>query len=60
MGGFVLQVKQCSKGIIFPINSKQIFYLINKDYLEYPKLKKEEIQDKNKADGLVRFVTVDS
>lgn len=59
MGGFVLKAKQGNKEITFPVNAKQLFYLINKGYLEYPQLRKEEIQDKNKADGLARFVTVD-
>jgi hypothetical protein len=60
MGGFLLKVEQGNKEITFPVNSKQLFYLINKGYLEYPKLREEEIQDKNKADGLARFVTIDS
>ena len=60
MGGFVLKVEQGNKEITFPVNSKQLFYLIDKGYLEYPQIRKEEIQDKNKADGLARFVNVDS
>jgi hypothetical protein len=59
MGGFVLKIKQGSKEITFPVNSKQLFYLINKGYLEYPQLREEDIQDKNKADSLARFVTID-
>lgn len=58
MGGFLLKVTQGDKEIVFPINSKQLLYLINKGYLEYPQLRRDEIQDKNKADGLARLITI--
>ena len=56
MGGFLLEVKHAAKVITFPIDAEQLLYLVNKGYLDYPVLEKEDIDDKNKADGLARSV----
>jgi hypothetical protein len=52
MGGFVLRSPDFPP---FPLDAEQLYYLISNDYLEYPKLDKAIIDDKNKADGLARY-----
>ncbi len=53
MGGFVIQTPNWP---LFPIDSKQLFYLVSNGYLPYPEHDKSIIDDKNKADGLSRYV----
>jgi hypothetical protein len=55
MGGLVLQAPDFPK---FPINAKQLHYLVAAGYLPYPQVDKEVISDKNKADGFARAITV--
>ncbi|KAK5120488.1 hypothetical protein LTR85_006143 [Meristemomyces frigidus] len=55
MGGFVLHT---SDGSQFPINAKQLHYLVTKSYIALPAITKEDIQDKNKVDPLLRVITV--
>jgi hypothetical protein len=52
MGGYLLQTPNLPA---FPVNAKQLFYLIEKGYVEYPSLTKSDINDKNKADMLSRY-----
>ena len=52
MGGFVLEASDLSSSI--PLDAEQVFYLVEKKYIDYPKLNKDEIEDKSKADGLAR------
>ena len=52
MGGFVL-VDSCEKKL-FPVDSKQLYYLVHKGFVKYPKLKLVNLKDRNKADGLAR------
>ena len=42
----------------FPINSKQLHYLIIRGYVNFPQIKEEQIRDKNKVDGMLRFITL--
>lgn len=51
MGGFALEAPDC---VAFPLDAQQLFYLVSKGYLAYPKLDKAVIDDKNKASGLSR------
>lgn len=55
MGGFVLHPRDWTP---FPIDAKQLHYLVVKGYLPYPAIDKRVIADRNKIDGLVRFITV--
>jgi len=55
MGGFVLHPRDWTP---FPIDAKQLHYLVVKGYLPYPAINKRVIADRNKIDGLVRFITV--
>lgn len=52
MGGFLLQTDDSS---MFPLDAEQLYYLVSKNYIEYPNIDKEDIEDKNKSDGLARY-----
>jgi hypothetical protein len=54
MGGFVLNATDMERPIA--LNAEQLYYLIVKGYVEYPKIDKEDIDDRNKVDGLSRWV----
>jgi hypothetical protein len=56
MGGLVLQSPDFSP---FPVDSKQLLYLIQKKYVSYPyHVDVGTIWDKNKADGFARSITL--
>ena len=54
MGGFHLQPRT---GPSFPINAKQLLYLIKEGYTEYPTITEKEVWDKSKADGFQKTLT---
>ena len=69
MGGFVLKPRISTTGSAtedwtpFPLDAQQVHYLVVNKYISYstvgpPGLKIEDIKDRNKADGLVRLITV--
>ena len=55
MGGFVLQ-PQDSKP--FPINSKQLHWLVTRGYAPFPSTTGKEIWDKSKQDGFQKLLTM--
>jgi hypothetical protein len=57
MGGFVLRP---SDWVQFPVTAKQVHYLVSEGYILYSSINIERhvIDDKNKGDGMVRFITV--
>jgi hypothetical protein len=57
MGGFTLKAKDF---VEFPLNAKQIHYLVTHHYVPYSAvaIPKHALDDKNKGDGVVRFITV--
>lgn len=55
MGGFVLHTRD---QLPFPLDSKQLHYLVSKQYLQMPVLDHRVIEDKNKVDGLLRAITL--
>ncbi|MCJ1361694.1 hypothetical protein MMC16_000794 [Acarospora aff. strigata] len=55
MGGFILHTRDWTP---FPIDAKQLHYLIVKGHVQFPTLSKEQIKDKNKVDQLLRFITI--
>ncbi|KAJ5585312.1 uncharacterized protein N7459_005112 [Penicillium hispanicum] len=55
MGGMLLQPKDSTP---FLVNSRQLAYLVEKKYLEYPKITSEEIWDRSKTDTLARTLTL--
>ncbi len=54
MGGFVLQPRDSTP---FPINSKQLQYLIQRGYTDLPTMTEKEIWDKSKADGFAKLLS---
>lgn len=54
MGGFHLQTPD---GFCFPINAKQLLYLIKEGHTELPKVTEKELWDKSKADGFQKTLT---
>lgn len=54
MGGFVLDAPDYPR---FPINAHQVHYLVKNGFLDFPTIKRETLQDKNKADAFVRILT---
>jgi hypothetical protein len=55
MGGFVLQTRDW---VPFPIDAKQLHYLVVGKYVKLPTIARHEIADRNKVDGLLRILTV--
>ncbi|CAI7629299.1 unnamed protein product [Penicillium viridicatum] len=55
MGGFVLK---CKDSVAFPINAKQLHYLIVKKYVNISRVDEQVIADKNKVDGMLRLLTI--
>lgn len=54
MGGFILQPRDW---VQFPINAKQLLWLIEHEYIAMPQVDAAAIRDRNKANGFVRFIT---
>jgi hypothetical protein len=57
MGGFLLKTADwCA----FPVDAKQVLYLVDKGYISAADVIIEDsiLADKNKSDGMVRFITV--
>ena len=55
MGGFILHTRDWKP---FPIDAKQLHYLITNGYVSFPTLDQRIIADKNKVDGLLRIITL--
>ena len=55
MGGFVLQPRDERP---FPLDAKQLHYLVSRRHVNLPKLDHRLIEDKNKVDGLLRVITL--
>jgi hypothetical protein len=57
MGGFVLHP---TDWVPFPLDARQVHYLVIQGYIPYSAVGLEErvINDKNKGDGIVRFITI--
>lgn len=54
MGGFHIELPS---GLSFPVNAKQLFYLIEEGYTPYPSITEKEVWDKSKADGFQKTLT---
>lgn len=39
----------------FPVNSKQLHYLVENKYMDYPRIKKEDIKSLGKTDAVARY-----
>ncbi|KAF2867509.1 hypothetical protein BDV95DRAFT_679431 [Massariosphaeria phaeospora] len=53
MGGLHLQVPNVKS---FPVNSKQLHFLVSHGHVQYPEITTTTINDKNKTDGLARLI----
>ncbi|KUJ17412.1 uncharacterized protein LY89DRAFT_684463 [Mollisia scopiformis] len=53
-GGFKLRTPD---DFTIPIDAKQLLYLINHNYIAYPTLSVQDIEDKNKVDLLLRLIS---
>lgn len=54
MGGFRLDAPGLEKSI--PIDGEQLVYLVKHKFLEYPNVTKGDIEDRDKADVMSRYV----
>ncbi|KAK3345851.1 hypothetical protein B0T25DRAFT_265036 [Lasiosphaeria hispida] len=54
MGGFMLHARDSTP---FPINAKQVLWLVKHEHLTFPTLSERDIEDKSKADGFAKFAT---
>lgn len=55
MGGFVLQPHDSKP---FPVNAKQLHYLVTRGYTPFPSITGKEIWDKSKQDGFQKLLTM--
>ncbi|KAI5460826.1 hypothetical protein BGZ63DRAFT_414924 [Mariannaea sp. PMI_226] len=56
MGGFVLHASDFESPI--PLDAEQVFYLVQNGHINFPSTTKRDIDDRDKSDGLARFVSV--
>lgn len=54
MGGIMVESPDY---VPFPIDAHQLHYLITNNFMKCPSIEKEDIWDKNKADGFARLLT---
>ena len=54
MGGFVLKAPDCER---FPLNAKQLHWLVTNEYIKYPEVSAEEMWDKSKQDRFSKVIT---
>lgn len=54
MGGFHLKAKGFAS---FPINAKQLHYLVKRKYIVFPEFSAKDVWDKSKADGFQKLFT---
>ena len=55
MGGFVVEPRNSKS---FPVNSKQLHYLVTRGYTPFPTITGKEIWDKSKQDGFQKILTL--
>jgi hypothetical protein len=55
MGGIMLHTKDFPP---FPINAVQLYFLVSRELIPLPQIDKQTISDKNKAEPLVRVITL--
>ena len=55
MGGFILQPRDSKP---FPVNSKQLHYLVTRGYTPFPAITEQEIWDKSKQDRFQKALTL--
>ena len=60
MGGVHLQFldREAAQQHSFPVTCAQLLYLVRHEYLTMPKISEEDINDRNKTDGLARLIAI--
>jgi hypothetical protein len=56
MGGFVISPPDSGK--TFPVNDCQLLWLLRRGYIEVPSISVKEIEDKSKADSLLKSIAI--
>jgi hypothetical protein len=56
MGGFLLEGPGVKTP--FPVDATQLLFLVKQGYVEYPKITRDDIDDRNKSDGFARWVLI--
>ncbi|KAI2880141.1 hypothetical protein CBS76997_9932 [Aspergillus niger] len=56
MGGFLVDGPGTERP--FPVNAKQLRFLIEKGYVKYPMIDEDDINDRNKSDAFSRVIAV--
>ncbi|BCS03147.1 uncharacterized protein AKAW2_70025A [Aspergillus luchuensis] len=56
MGGFLIDGPGTDRP--FPVNAKQLRFLIEKGYVDYPMIGEDDINDRNKSDAFSRVIAV--
>lgn len=56
MGGFLLEGPGVETP--FPVDAKQLLFLVEQGYVEYPEITRDDIDDRNKSDGFARWVLI--
>lgn len=55
MGGILVQPPGWKS---FPVNARQLHYLVTNNHMEYPKLSTKEIKGRGKMDGMARYIAM--
>ncbi|KAI4287130.1 MAG: hypothetical protein L6R35_003607 [Caloplaca aegaea] len=55
MGGFRVKPKD---GDCFPVNGKEMYWLVKKGWVQQPLFKRSMVEDKNKVDPMLRVITL--
>ena len=55
MGGFILKPRESPS---FPVNSKQLLFLVRNEYIPCPQITEKELWDKSKQDGFQKTLTL--
>ena len=53
MGGFLLVPSDCDP---FPVTAKQIYWLVTHNYMPFPEVTSEEMEDKSKQDTVAKAI----
>lgn len=57
MGGFLLVPANGGSGTRFRITAKHLQYLVERKYIDYPEITKDELWDKSKQDTITKIIT---
>ncbi|KAG8533767.1 uncharacterized protein KY384_001508 [Bacidia gigantensis] len=55
MGGFIIRPRDSKP---FPVNARQLHYLVTRNYIPYPDITEKQVWDKSKQDGFQKTLTL--